>query len=180
MQLAEDLLVIARSDQGRLPVTPRPVPVRALVESTAQRFATRAREQGAALSAVAPAGLMVDADRLRVEQALGNLVDNALRHGAGTVRVTAEAGERDEVLVRVTDEGRGFPAAFLPVAFERFTRADSARGRGGSGLGLAIVQAIVTAHGGTVSAHDRPGGGAEVRLVLPRSHGHLIGVGQRA
>jgi signal transduction histidine kinase len=115
-----------------------------------------------------------------MEQALGNLVDNALRHGAGEIRLTAEAGEPGEVIIRVTDDGEGFPADFLPVAFERFTRADPARGRGGSGLGLAIVRAIASAHGGRVSAHDRPGGGAEVRLVLHRSHSHLIGAGQRA
>jgi signal transduction histidine kinase len=69
----------------------------------------------------------------------------------------------------VTDEGVGFPDDFLPHAFERFSRADAARGRGGSGLGLGIVDTIATAHGGAAHATNRPGGGADVSLTLPAS-----------
>ena len=86
-------------------------------------------------------------DRLRLEQALGNLVDNALRHGAGPVTLGAEP-ENGELVLRVSDEGDGFPPEFLPHAFERFSRADEARPRGGAGLGLAIVDAVARAHGG--------------------------------
>ena len=70
----------------------------------------------------------------------------------------------------VTDEGPGFPPDFLPRAFQRFSRVDSSRARsnGGAGLGLAIVAAIATAHGGQASAANRPQGGAQVRLSLPR------------
>jgi signal transduction histidine kinase len=97
---------------------------------------------------------------------VGNLVDNALRYGAGTIRLEAERAD-GSVELRVSDEGGGFPPAFLPRAFERFTRADEARAAGAAGLGLALVAAIVRAHGGTASASNRQGGGAVVTIVLP-------------
>ena len=99
-----------------------------------------------------------------MEQALGNLVDNALRYGSGTVRLAAE---RDDggITLSVADEGAGFPAEFLPHAFERFTRADVARARGAAGLGLALVQAVARAHGGLATAANAPGGGAVVALT---------------
>jgi signal transduction histidine kinase len=104
-------------------------------------------------------------DRLRLEQALGNLVDNALRHGAG--RVTLEGRAEDStVTLRVSDQGPGFPEPFLPQAFDRFSRADEARTRGAAGLGLAIVDAVARAHGGSASARN-VGGGAEVAISLP-------------
>jgi signal transduction histidine kinase len=103
-----------------------------------------------------------------LEQALTSLVDNALRHGAGAVRLSAQR-ENGLVAIHVTDEGAGFPDDFLPHAFERFSRADAARGRGGAGLGLAIVDTIATAHGGAAYAVNRPEGGADVSLTLPAS-----------
>ena len=113
-----------------------------------------------------PAGLGVDADRLRLEQALGNLLDNALRHGAGTVTVRAVAAN-GTVELHVADQGSGFPADFAERAFERFSRADEARGGGGgSGLGLAIVDAVVRAHGGTTGLAGSPSGG-DVWIRLP-------------
>ena len=99
-----------------------------------------------------PDGLALLGDSARLGQALANLVDNALRYGAGTVELAAR--DRDgTVELHVTDEGAGFDAEFLPHAFERFSRHDEARGRGGTGLGLAIVAAIAHGHGG--SAHAR-------------------------
>jgi heavy metal sensor kinase len=167
-QLAEDLLVIARSDRGQLPVRLTAVDAGALLESVRERFARRGAEQGRALDVSVTGTVELSADPLRVEQALGNIVDNALRHGAGTVRLSA--AERDgTVELRVSDQGGGFPDAFLDRAFERFTRADDARARGGSGLGLAIVVAIARAHGGSAGARNRDGGGAEVWIDLPKS-----------
>jgi len=87
-------------------------------------------------------------------------------HGAGEVSLRAEPHDR-EVVIHVTDEGAGFPDGFIPHAFERFSRADAARGRGGAGLGLAIVDTIATAHGGAAHAANRPEGGADVSLTLP-------------
>ena len=171
-QLADDLLVIARSSEGRLPVRAEPIPVEELLDGVRTRFADRARERGRAIR-VATQVERVTADPLRLRQALGNLVDNALRHGAGEITLAARAGDGGVVL-EVSDEGPGFAPDIAGRAFERFTRGDAARTRGGTGLGLAIVRAIAEAHGGTASID-----GASVRLWLP-SQGRLSGASQDA
>ena len=165
-QLADDLLVIARSDQGRLPVRPAELDAGALLEGVAHRFAARARAERRTLRAEPADGLALTADRTRLEQALANMVDNALRHGAGDVVLSA-ARDDGHVELHVRDGGPGFPDTFLPAAFERFSRADEARSRGGTGLGLAITSAVARAHGGSAHASNREGGGADVWLELP-------------
>jgi signal transduction histidine kinase len=168
-QLAEDLLVIARSDQGRLPVQVTSVDANALLDLVRGRFARRAKEQSRTLRVEADHDIRLVADPLRLEQALGNLVENALRHGKGAITLSIEEGE-GSVELHVRDEGRGFADEFLAVAFERFTRGDPARSRGGgAGLGLPIVQAIANAHGGSATAGNRPGGGADVWVALPQA-----------
>jgi two-component system OmpR family sensor kinase len=168
VQLAEDLLVIARSDDGRLPVRVAEVDAGEVLRAASRRFASRASERGIDLEIRAPDQQQLAADRLRLEQALGNLIDNALRHGSGAVTLAAEPhGDRIELHVR--DDGPGFPDNFIADAFERFTRADAARSRGGAGLGLAIVAAIARGHGGTAHARNRPEGGADVWIDLPRA-----------
>jgi len=107
-------------------------------------------------------------DRLRIEQALGNLVENALRYGAGTVRVTASQ-QGDELELQVTDKGSGFPPEFARHAFERFSRAEPSRSGGCAGLGLAIVAAVATAHGGSATVTSAPGGGGRVSIRVPSS-----------
>ena len=165
VQLAEDLLVIARSDQGRLPIRAQDVAVAGILHAVRERFARRAADGGATVAVTTPADLRVNADPLRLEQALGNLVDNALRHGGR--RIELAATERDgRVELHVRDDGPGFPPELLDGAFERFTRADAARGRGGAGLGLAIVAAIATAHSGAVGARNGEDGGADVWLAV--------------
>jgi signal transduction histidine kinase len=166
VQLAEDLLVIARFDQGRLPVRLAPVDVDDVLADVRARFAIRSRETSRALLADAPDGLRLTADPERLRQALGNMVDNAFRHGQGTVRLSARASN-GHVQLHVSDEGPGFPIDFIDAAFERFTRGDEGRGRGGTGLGLAIVEAIARAHRGQAGASNRPEGGADVWLELP-------------
>jgi signal transduction histidine kinase len=165
-QLAEDLLVIARFEQGQLPVRLEEVNAGDLLESVSQRFARRAAERGVELAVDAPADLELVADHLRLEQAVGNLIDNALRHGAGRIELAA-VRSGDHIELHVRDEGAAFPPEFLATAFERFTRTNVARSRGGAGLGLSIVQAIATAHGGRAHASNRPEGGADVWLELP-------------
>jgi heavy metal sensor kinase len=176
-QLAEDLLVIARSDQGRLPIRREAIAAGELLERVRERFRRRAGDRDVRLEAGAPAGLELMADRLRLEQALGNLVDNALRHGGTRVRLEATARD-GAVELHVRDDGTGFPQAFLDTAFERFTRADTTRGRGGAGLGLAIVAAIAGAHGGSAGARNLPGGGADVWITLPRAAVEAPGPGR--
>jgi signal transduction histidine kinase len=161
-QLAEDLLVLARSGDGALAVRPRRLDAAELLEHVRTRFAARAAERGRALRADAVPGLALDADELRLSQALGNLVDNALRHGEGTITLIArQAGAAVEL--EVADEGAGVPPGLAGRAFERFARGDEARTRGGAGLGLAIVRAIAEAHGGTAEL----GPDSAVRLRLP-------------
>jgi two-component system OmpR family sensor kinase len=167
-QLAEGLLVLARVDEGGLPLQRAAVSTRDVLEAVARRFGARATAAGRSLEVAGEADLTIVADRLRLEQALGNLVDNALRHGAGTVRLEAE--RRDgRVALRVRDEGGGFPPDFLPVAFDRFTSADESRTGGGAGLGLAIADAVARAHGGIARAANGAGDGAVVSLELPLS-----------
>ncbi len=166
VRLAEDLLVLASSDEGRLPLSLSQHYVREVLDSVAGRYDARASAAGRSLEVVAADDGVLTGDRVRLEQALGNLVDNALRHGAGTVRLEADPGN-GMLALRVRDDGAGFPAEFLPHAFERFSRADVARAGGGAGLGLAIVDAIARAHGGSVTATNRADGGAEITLAIP-------------
>jgi two-component system, OmpR family, sensor kinase len=170
VQLAEDLLVIARFDQGKLPVRFAPVDIDNVLADVRARFEVRSRQTDRELIADAPDGLSLKADPERLRQALGNMVDNAFRHGKGTVRLSARASN-SHVELHVSDEGPGFPQDFIDAAFERFTRADEGRGRGGTGLGLAIVDAIAQAHEGKAVASNRPEGGADVWLELPANHG---------
>jgi heavy metal sensor kinase len=161
--LAADLLLIARSDQGGLPVNPEPLESGEVLAVVAERFSARAAELGRRIE-VDGDGVGFDADPKRIEQALGNLVENALVHGAGTVTLGAGRGE-GRVELRVADDGPGFPDGFAERAFDRFSRADEARRRSGSGLGLAIVDAIAKAHGG--SAGVSAGSRTEVWISLP-------------
>jgi signal transduction histidine kinase len=165
-QLAEDLLLIARTDRGKLSLDLRHHRVGELFDSTLNRFQWRAGANGRALHIDAPEPVSIRGDRIRLEQALGNLVDNAIRHGAGSIRLSATRAP-DTIELHVADEGAGFPPDFLEHAFERFSRAGT--GHLGAGLGLAIVQAIAEAHGGTAHAQNRPEGGADVWLELAPS-----------
>lgn len=161
VQLAGDLLLIASSDRGKLPLREEPVSARELLKSVYNRFAWRAQEIGRPLELDSPAELTFTGDRLRLEQALGNLVENALRHGKGAVRVEARPVD-GRVELHVRDEGTGLPPEFVPRAFQRFSRLDESRAAGGAGLGLAIVDAIAEAHGGSARAD-----GADVWISVP-------------
>lgn len=162
-QLAGDLLLIASTDQGQLALRADTFSTRELLDSVRHRFAWRAEGEGRELRIDTPADLILTADRIRLEQALGNLVDNALRYGRGTVTLAARSAD-GLISLLVRDQGSGFPAEFLPHAFERFSRGDPSHGGAGAGLGLTIVRAIATAHGGTATAS-----GTEVCIQLPRT-----------
>ena len=165
--LADDLLELARADDGQLPVVPAETTVADIFGAVRDRFDSSGERVRVASGADRP----VTADARRLEQALGNLVDNALRYGNGLVLLTAESNRSNEVELHVRDEGPGFPPAFLDQAFERFSRADPGRMGRGAGLGLSIVRMIARAHGGDAHAANRQEGGADVWLVIPGSPG---------
>jgi signal transduction histidine kinase len=166
-RLAEDLLVLAQGDDGRLPIRPAPLDVEETLRAVAAREARRPEAAGRRITVRAPPGLSVTADRLHLERAFRSLVDNALRHGAGDIDLIADRAE-GAVRIAVRDHGTGFPGDFRPRAFERFSRADPGRTGGGAGLGLAIVQAVALSHGGSVDAENAHPG-ARVRITLPAS-----------
>jgi two-component system OmpR family sensor kinase len=163
-QLAEDLLVIARASEGELPVRRETVHVRSLLEGIRDRFVDRAEQHDRLIQIAADEDQRMRADPLRVRQALGNLVDNALRHGEGEIVVSSRSTSAG-IELDVSDEGPGFAPDIAARAFDRFVREDHARTRGGTGLGLAIVLAVAEAHGGR--AEIVPGRRATVRVWLP-------------
>jgi two-component system, OmpR family, sensor kinase len=166
VQLAEDLLVVARSQEGELALARAQLRAGDLFATVGERFRARAGQEGRALDAGGDSDASVIGDRVRLEQALTSLVDNALRHGDGEVRMWARRNG-SVVELHVRDQGPGFDPEFIGRAFERFSRADEARGRGGTGLGLAIVETIARAHGGSAHVANRPEGGADAWIDLP-------------
>ena len=168
--LAEDLLLLASADGAGLPARREETDVGGLVRETVESFSGRAATLGVALEASIEGDIRANVDRARVRQAVGDLIDNALRHTPSGGRVIVDAAiSAGTVSIAVADTGEGFAAEFLPNAFEAFTRADASRSRpaGGAGLGLAIVRAVAQAHGGSVEARNRDEGGAIVVLRIP-------------
>jgi signal transduction histidine kinase len=164
-QLADALLLLARLDEGVLPIHAEPGSLDDLLHEIVARVERRLGAAGRTIE-VEGHGLRIWADRARLQQALSNLVENGLRYGAGPIQLFA-VDQGTSIELHVTDCGPGFQADFLPVAFERFTRPQETRSQPGAGLGLAIVAAVAKAHGGTVAAANRPEGGADVWLSLP-------------
>ncbi len=173
IRLAESLLTLARMDGAALRTDP--VALDEVIDRAVRAAGGHAGQRGVRLAvargpARGPLAVLGDADLLR--QAVDNLLTNAVRHAPAdsTVEVDARRDPSgDTVTLRIRDHGDGFPAAFLPHAFERFRRADAARSpaQGGTGLGLSIVAAIAAAHGGSAGAANHPAGGAVVTIVLP-------------
>jgi signal transduction histidine kinase len=165
-QLSEDLLTIAQTERGELPLRLARLNLADAFDGVRRRFSLRAEEGGREIGVIAPPSLVLDGDRLRLDQAIGSMVDNALRYGAGPIDLKARA-DNGVVEIHVLDRGEGFSDEFLGRAFERFSRAPSSGRDGGSGLGLAIVRTVARAHGGDAHAGNRPDGGADVWLTLP-------------
>jgi two-component system OmpR family sensor kinase len=169
-RLAEDLLFLARTDQGGPNVHPVRQPLQPVLAGAVTAAGGRAAAAGIRLELDVDTQLEAPIDADRIRQAADNLLDNALRVAPPGSAIRVQAERRDgKVTLAVSDAGPGFAAEFLPHAFERFTRADPARSRqhGGAGLGLAIVEAIARGHGGYAEAANRSDGGAVVRLTLP-------------
>ena len=170
--IIEDLLALSRIEQsegaGNLPM--EPTQIAAVFAAVAADLGPRVAERTLRLEVVCPEDLETEGNPPLLEQAVINLVDNAIKYSepGGTVRLTAE---RDEggIVIRVADDGVGIEAEHLPRLFERFYRVDKARSRklGGTGLGLSIVKHIVQAHGGGIDVASTPGQGSTFTIRLP-------------
>ncbi len=164
-RLTEDLLTLARADGGRLQRSQQPVHLLAAAHQAVERSGP---PDGLTFEVVGDE-VTVSVDPLLLERLLEELIVNASRHAARRVQL-AVGTDSSSGLLTVADDGAGFPAALLPTAFDRFTRADADQGRdgGGSGLGLAIVAAVVRAQNGRAeAANGEPLGGGRIRVWLP-------------
>ncbi|MDQ8044038.1 MAG: ATP-binding protein [Solirubrobacteraceae bacterium] len=166
-RLADDLLLLARADQGEVPLRLGAIDAREVVDGTIDHAVAIGLVDRDRIDVRVPAagGPVLHADPERAQQVLLNLVANAVRHGAGTVVIDAHGTAAGEVELTVCDDGPGVPEAFLPRAFERFSQA-TVSGEG-AGLGLAISDALMQAQGGRVTLANRDGGrGAVATLVF--------------
>jgi len=167
-RLVEDLSTLARADSGAVDLACAPVDLARLVAETVAGVGVLAEERGVRLAVEAAGVTPVIGDAVRLRQALLILLDNALKYtpddGAITVSVTRQGGQ---VRLGVQDSGPGIAPEDLPRLFERFYRADKARGSAGSGLGLSIGRWIAEAHGGRITAANAPERGALFTITLP-------------
>ncbi|WP_203783864.1 ATP-binding protein [Paractinoplanes rishiriensis] len=168
--LVDDLLDMARLEDGSLRITPAPIEIGALVRDVLQSQQPAAAGKSLTVAADAPEHLAVRADPTRLRQVLDNLLSNAVKYtpSGGRVTITAER-VADEVRVTVTDSGIGIPDDQYDLLFDRFFRASNAIKQGikGTGLGLAITKTIVEAHGGRITAAPATGGGCCFTVALP-------------
>jgi signal transduction histidine kinase len=175
VRLADDLLELARWEGGRLRLDAQDMDLAELVRGTLDEWTPEARRRGISLQVRLPMGPMsLHGDPIRLTQALGNLIENALKYagGGGWVRVDVGPPLVGSYEVAVTDSGPGIPLEVLPRVFERYFRVEGrvSGGPGGMGLGLAIARAIVLAHGGELTAESPRGSGARFVLRLPVPH----------
>ena len=174
--LVEDMLMLARLDEQR-PIERGPVDLLSLAADAVQDARIVAPSRTIDLTVGTGVAFLVLGDEARLRQVISNLMTNALTHTptGSPITVRVFAGQQQGkppvpcAVLEVTDHGPGLTPEQASRVFERFYRADQARGRrtGGSGLGLAIVEALVTAHDGTVSVDTAPGQGATFRITLP-------------
>ena len=171
--MINNLLDLARLEQGRSQLHLRAEKPRDLLQAAADSFRPQAEDRGIELSMDAAGELPpVAVDVEQFQHALQNLLDNALVHTPQGGRIALSARAADgRVVFSVADTGCGIPAQYLPMIFERYFRVPGDANQGGSGLGLAIVREIVTAHGGTVECESRPGETTVFRMTLPGGSG---------
>jgi len=174
--IIEDLLLLSRVEQDtrEAKVVLESAPVRAVVLEAVQVCEPKARAKDISIAVDCPEGIAARINTALLEQAVINLLDNAIKYSEPGRPVNVEAGESaGEVFITVRDRGSGIEPEHLPRIFERFYRVDKARSRtlGGTGLGLAIVKHIAQAHGGAVTVESAPGSGSAFTIRLPKSPG---------
>jgi signal transduction histidine kinase len=165
-QFAEELLTLSRADRGHTTPSATPTAIAPLLGAIADRFRPALDAENRTITVDVPPGLSALIHRDDLNRALANLVENARRHTTGEIAITAQH-TNGHTEVHVLDQGRGFPDDFLPHAFDRFTRPDTARTQHGTGLGLAITAALIGANGGCVHANNHATGGADVWIEIP-------------
>jgi len=164
------LMDISEAESGAMPLHREAVPLAAVVERAVDLYRDVADAKGVTLVAMAASDAVADADRVRIEQAAANLLDNAIKYTPSGGSVTIEAAREDNrALLRVRDTGVGIPSAELPRIWERLFRGDASRTERGLGLGLSLVKAVVEAHGGTVGVTSEIGRGTTFSVSLPQS-----------
>jgi signal transduction histidine kinase len=169
-RLAEELLVLARTDAGAMELHRRPTDLCALVERSVTALGPQADQRDVSVQLACAVGEPVDLDPDRFRQAVDNLLVNALHHAPGGTTIDVVVERRGpELACIVRDEGPGFPPDFLDQAFDRFAKPPSQAG-GGAGLGLSIVRSIASAHAGRAWVANRPGTGAEAGLTVGGAH----------
>ncbi|MFF1817834.1 sensor histidine kinase [Kribbella sp. NPDC058245] len=171
--IIDDLRDLATADAGNLRIHPERVYLGLLLEQVVATYLSQAEHAEITLSSATDGDIELDADPVRLRQAIGNLVANALRFtpAGGTVRIEARR-EGADVVIDVIDTGAGIAPEDLPKVFDRFWRAEQSRNRhtGGSGLGLPIVRSLIEAHHGTTSVTSTLDQGSTFTLRLPQSH----------
>jgi two-component system OmpR family sensor kinase/two-component system sensor histidine kinase BaeS len=173
-RLVEDLRLLALADAGQLQLYKAPLNLEAFLSETVKAYQLPAQEREASLTLETSSNLpLVEADRDRLAQVMGNLLNNALRYTpqGGQIRVRTTVREH-EVIVSVTDSGPGISSEELPHLFERFWHSDQDRRQAtsGSGLGLAIARSLIEAHGGRIWPESIEGEGSTFSFTLPTVH----------
>lgn len=171
-RLTEDLLTLARVESGEYALQQAPVPVNVLLQDAQIAFNEVARNKDVTIEVLGLPEVEVLADRDAIHQVFANLIDNALKYGAGGSKIQIGATARDEKIeFFVRDFGPGIPSEHLPRLFERFYRVDKARSReaGGTGLGLSIVKHIVLNHGGEIGVSSELGHGCTFWFRLSKA-----------
>lgn len=169
VRLVEELLELSRLESGQVPLAREPVEIETFLTQAVERMRPQAARRGVNLDMEVAAGLpKISGDAQRLEQATVNLIDNAIKFTAAAGSVHVSAALKDgAVAVAIADTGAGIPREDLPRIFERFYKADRARGNRGTGLGLAVVKHTVEAHGGSVDVQSEEGHGATFTFTLP-------------
>jgi signal transduction histidine kinase len=173
-ELVDNLLTLARADEGRAPLAVEPLDLRELLAEAAETGGMLAEAAGIAVTTESPGHpVVLPVDRTRIRQALLNLVTNAVKYTPAGGRVMLGLADHGaEVVLEVRDTGIGIAPGDVPHVFDRFWRADPARTRmgesAGTGLGLAITKWVAEAHGGTITVQSRPGRGTIFTVTLPR------------
>ncbi len=173
-RLVEDLRLLALAEARQLPFEKKPLQVQEVIERVLSLFKPQAAERDIAIQFQAESVPLLSLDPQRLEQVISNIIDNAIRYVPMGGKIEIDLRRvRDEVAITISDNGPGVPEEDLPRIFHRFWRGDKSRSRhsGGAGLGLAIAKQLVEDQGGTISAHNVPEGGLQIRLAFPVTSG---------